>query len=317
MLFSHKYAPRVWEELSFNPRVTHALQRYAEENDNHLIIYGPPGSGKYTRAIMYINQVYEKDCLHHAQFEIVKKEKSQVAYLKGLCHIEIFPTGSLKDDTIIYEEVIKELSTFVNIYNQKYHTVIIHQADNVNLKVFYALRVLMEKALKTVRFIFLVQRINKIPDAIKSRCVAIRNPAPTVENITQICQNIIKQECDIKCFFNPQIIKQYNHNLKDILLHLQISDTKQVLFKYITKPPKDGKQLEVFRQTLYDTYLTNITPTDIIKQILFYLFNKNKHEFNEKTVELISDIAKIEHDMQMGNEKLIYLEAVFWRIWRG
>lgn len=318
MLLYHKYMPKKLEELSFNKKVTYILSSFANVKDDimqpNLIIYGPPGSGKYTRAILYLNEIYKIDCKKKLVFELLKIDKSQIAYLKGLCHIEIFPTGSQKDDDILFNNVIKEISTSINIYNQKFQTIIVHNTDYINLKTFNALRVLIEKKYKTIRFIFLIKNVNKIPDIIRSSCVCIRNPAPTIEDITNICTFIIKQENELNNEYisniNEELIKKNNRNLKQILLNMQIDDKKIDLYKYIKTKPTTKIQLEDFRKCLYDAYLSNISATELIKNILFY------HSNNLNNIALIKEVAKIEHSMQLGNEKLIYLESIFWYMWK-
>merc|ERR550537_120590 len=89
-------------------------------------------------------------------------------------------------------QLIKEVATHPplgTLPNGKvipFKTVVIDEAGTLTGQAQAALRRTMEKYMKTCRIILLCESVSKIIPPLRSRCLAIRIPAPTTEEIERI-----------------------------------------------------------------------------------------------------------------------------------
>ena len=85
-------------------------------------------------------------------------------------------------------EFIKEIASSKNIITDSHKLIVLHSIHKCTTLAHLALRRLMELLDSTARFILSTNQLNKVDDALISRCLNIRVPFP--HNITEYLDNI-------------------------------------------------------------------------------------------------------------------------------
>lgn len=98
-LLVRKYRPSAIDELTLHPEVTIRLKKVVNAADfPHLLLHGPPGAGKKTRAHAIIARLYGRDQQKTRMCHEKMKAKVETSLLRGSHHVEINPSfsGSFK-----------------------------------------------------------------------------------------------------------------------------------------------------------------------------------------------------------------------------
>lgn len=97
--------------------------------------------------------------------------------------MEITPSDNEFDDRHIIQKVVKDIASTTEI-NQKAHKkfkiLVINEADRLSKEAQGSLRRTMEKYMGACRMILVCQHVHKLIAPIRSRCLNIRVPAPSI-----------------------------------------------------------------------------------------------------------------------------------------
>lgn len=345
MLFIHKHIPTNYEELDFNPLTTRLLKTFnktdATNNTNiqNFIIYGPSGSGKKIRVKVLLKELYGKSVEKLQIAENILKSKKSVTYSYYYTshHFEITPSNYLTNDKNIICEFIKTITQTRNISNNKEKIIVIHKADELSMLAQCALRRIMEISAKSARFIFIANNISKIIDAIKSRCLVIRNPSPSNTVISKILsriaikENIIPQTKNyIKEVMKNKDITNLNLAINNLQMS-QISKSKifqtklereinNILNIVNVKSNQSNKsnqiKLELFvnlKEIIYRLYVDGYNQTYIITELgkrIVKTFDIN----DSQKFEIVKICANYEYRIVNGNKPTIHIEAFLYNV---
>jgi replication factor C subunit 3/5 len=101
------------------------------------------------------------------------------------------------------------------------------EADLLSFDAQQALRRTMEKYAGSCKLFLCCTSLNKIIDPVISRCMVIRLPAPSVEQLTPILKNVAEKECvNISNNFCRLLAAKSDHNVRRALLMLEASVAK-------------------------------------------------------------------------------------------
>lgn len=138
---------------------------------------------------------------------------------------------------MIIQNVIKETASVQNVdfrQGKKFKVIVIHEADNLTKDAQAALRRTMEKYMANCRIIMTCTCLSKIIMPIRSRCLSLRIPSPTNEDIRKLLKDIRAKE---NLTFNDRlldaIVENSNRNVRKAINTLQLS--KNCLFVYLFK----------------------------------------------------------------------------------
>ncbi|GJQ69378.1 putative DNA polymerase III, delta subunit [Trypoxylus dichotomus] len=296
-LWVDKHRPKDLQKLDFHKEQAANLKRLVQQGDfPHLLVFGPSGAGKKTRIMCLLKELYgsgvERLRMEQMNFTTPSNKKLEITTISSNYHIEVNPSDQLDSKG-----------------QKEFKVVVLTDVDQMTMDAQHALRRTMEKV---------------IP-AIKSRCLNIKIPAPTVEEITSILQSTCKKEgLTIPVELAKRIAEKSNSNLRRSLLMLEACKVQQYPFtvnQNITEPDwalfirnvaksimqeQSLERIVKVREDLYELIVHDI-PGDVIFEILVDDLAQNC-DFELK-LQIVEQAAMYEHRMRQGNKEIFHLEA--------
>jgi replication factor C subunit 3/5 len=300
----------------------------------HLLFFGPSGAGKKTRVNALIRAIYgpsaSKVRVETRQFEAGGKTKKKVdiTTLSSNFHIEINPSDVGIRDTVVVQEVIKSIAATysVNAQGKSFKIVVLNEVDNLSRAAQQALRRTMEKYVSTCRIIMLCTSVSRVLGPLKSRCVPIRVPAPTHEQILTTLTTIAKKE---RVAFPDALLKDITmksgRNMRKAILMMEGAYVQGIPTEGETMaaPTADWEQfideiaatmineqsprsLMRVRNKLYELLKNCIPPTIILRTLTTVLMRRLDDQIKRETVLWA---AYYEHSMKKGSKPIFHLEA--------
>jgi replication factor C subunit 3/5 len=326
MFFIDKYKPKNIKQAYFHKDIINKLKNMSEDDSiPHIIFYGPEGSGKNTIISMFLEMVYDKyvHTLSDAIYAVTGSGNTvtQVTIKQSNYHIVIEPNNNNFDRYLI-QDIVKEYAQRapLDIFTKKKHfnTVLINNIDNLSYYAQTSLRRTMEIYSSTCRFIMWCSSLSKVIEPLRSRCYCFRVPAPTDDDMFGYLLEITQKEniqLDLKQRNN--IIKLAQGNIKTVLWLLELTKLKEnfattydEVIEEITKLILTTNMIQIItiRDLLYKIMITNITGSQIIKDIVKALLNNPSISVDNK-IDIVQLSAKYEHNLIRGRRQIIHLEA--------
>ena len=336
MMLLEKYRPKTIYDCEFGLPILRQLLHMANYDDiPHIILSGPPGSGKKTLTNFFLEAIYDSSvnnltkCIYTINGSSTKKK---VEILRSDYHIIIEPTNT-NHDKYILQEIIKQYAmskvfSFLKM-QRKFKTIIIHNVENLSNNSQSALRRTMELYAGSCRFIMLCNNLSKIIDPLKSRCRLFCVPLPSKDYIRQtftkisILENIVldpKQknkilnECDndLKKAINKLDAIKYN-NKTDIMLDDKFNDIVGVILSIRTVSNKNViKTFMEIRDMIYSLVITNIDGPKIMMTIMDKLIDIiNDDDICTQIIRLTSEL---EHNLANGRREIAPIDSFINRI---
>ncbi|KAI7864488.1 P-loop containing nucleoside triphosphate hydrolase protein [Spinellus fusiger] len=148
-----KYRPEQLDDIMSHEDVTCTIKQFIKAQQlPHLLFYGPPGTGKTSTVLAYARNLYGS-C-----------DKSMVLELNA----------SDERGIDVVREQIKSFASTRNMYSSGFKLIILDEADAMTQQAQAALRRVIEKYTKNVRFCIVCNHVSKISPAIQSRCTRFR-----------------------------------------------------------------------------------------------------------------------------------------------
>ena len=168
--------------------IEYGMWRYA--NFQHLIIYGAHGCNKEYIVNYLLEKIYGKTANDVKDVEYIvsgySNTKKKILIKQSKYHIVIEPKSNGFDKYLI-QEIIQNYAKsepLSIIKNRKlFKIVIINKIDNLSYYAQASLRRTMEKYSKSCKFILISDQVSKIIEPIRSRCLMIRIPFPSENQI--------------------------------------------------------------------------------------------------------------------------------------
>jgi replication factor C subunit 3/5 len=217
MLWVDKHRPRGLKNLSYHGPITERLTKLAADPASmpHLLVYGPSGAGKKTRVMALLRELFgpgaERLKLDRRTFKTPTKRSIDINMISSNYHIELCPGDAGMDDRYVVQDVIKEMAQSKSLMASggicgtldtktstsadkskheariQFKVVVLVEVDRLSRQAQAALRRTMEKYASTCRLILLCNNPSKVIDPVRSRCLGIRIPAPTHDDVSIAC----------------------------------------------------------------------------------------------------------------------------------
>ncbi|CCJ28396.1 unnamed protein product [Pneumocystis jirovecii] len=332
-LFIDKYRPKSLDHMHFHEELSRKLKALAKSSDfPHLLVYGIPGSGKKTRVLATLRELYgsgvEKLKIDQKTFISSSNKKIKINIISSNYHLEFTPSDSGNYDRMVIQDLLKEIAQTQQVdtsAKQRFKVVIINESDHLSGEAQAALRRTMEKYYPNLRLILLASSTSKIMAPIQSRCFLVRVSAPKLEEIATILKYVASEEHfslpDQLC---NKIALDSKRNLRRALLMLETIYAKDSnlhentivplpdwetyinqIAESIIQEQTPAKILQV-RGMLYELITHCIPPPLILKVLTFNLISKIDDILKPETIKWATFY---EHRLQLGNKAIFHLEA--------
>jgi replication factor C subunit 3/5 len=327
-----KKSPEEFENIITD--LERGIWRYA--NFQHLVVYGPTGSGKEYLINKLLEKIYGKQNTQLSNVEYTingyGSSKTKVFIKQSKFHIVIEPNSNGFDKYLIQEIIQNYAKTeLLNIlkYKRLFKIVVINKIDNLSYSAQASLRTTMEKYASTCKFIFLCDQLSKMIEPLRSRCVEIRVPLPSniqiLNTILHISQNeqialnsdeikYIIDNCDNKISNAIWLLEFKKRNyIFDNSWERKIDEIVSIIINPNNyKQNKILKSINKIRECFYSLSITNINTQKIFKLIMNKLL-QHYDDINLKSHIIdITSLFELRHSQ--GTRHINHMEAYICRL---
>jgi hypothetical protein len=179
---------------SFNlhPELVEKVERFPEklEQMNNMIIYGPPGIGKYSQALAMIRRYSPSELKYEKKIKIQTEKQNYIYHISDI-HYEIDMSLLGCNSKILWNEIFLQIVDIVSVKPEKIGVVMCKQFQSTHselLEIFYSYiqQYNYPQSTLQLKFIILTEHISFIPNNILNCCKILSIGRPTKENYKKI-----------------------------------------------------------------------------------------------------------------------------------
>jgi replication factor C subunit 3/5 len=333
-LWIDKYRPQSLNELNYHADLNNLLRNLATSSEiPHLLFYGPPGAGKKTRALALLEEIFGSG-VHRVKHEVRTFKQKTTAFEVNLqqsnFHIDLTPSDVVQRDKIVVQQVIKEIgSSRAPDSRVSFKSVILNQADYLTHEAQAALRRTLEKYTSTTRLILICNSLCRVIAPLRSRCLNIRVPAPSYDEIAAILHTIsVGEGLHAAPEFIDRLIRASDRNLRKCIMSMQTAALKHGKLTAVTPlacsewekqirevaqnaiDEQSPRRLKVIRTKLYEILACCIPPNSVFSLLCKTLVSSCVGDIR---YSIIDNAAKYQRQMQLGTKPIVHLEAFLAR----
>nr|XP_060626819.1 replication factor C subunit 3 [Anolis sagrei ordinatus] len=332
-LWVDKHRPTSLGKLDYHREQAARLRNLVQCGDfPHLLVYGPSGAGKKTRIMCLLRELYgsgvEKLRIEHQIITAPSKKKIEISTIASNYHLEVNPSDAGINDRVVIQELLKTVAQSQQLETstqRDFKVVLLTEVDKLTKDAQHALRRTMEKYMTTCRLILCCNSTSKVIAPIRSRCLAVRVPAPSIGDICTVLSNVCKKEgLVLPQELAQRIAEKSGRNLRKALLMCEacrvqqhpftpdqdISETDWEVYLRETAnaivSEQTPQRLFEVRGRLYELLTHCIPPEIIIKGLMCELLNNCDGQLKGEVAQMA---AFYEHRLQLGNKAIYHLEA--------
>eukprot|EP00792_Barthelona_sp_PAP020_P003765 TRINITY_DN1631_c0_g1_i1.p1 TRINITY_DN1631_c0_g1~~TRINITY_DN1631_c0_g1_i1.p1 ORF type:complete len:356 (+),score=88.69 TRINITY_DN1631_c0_g1_i1:41-1108(+) len=336
MLWVDEYRPKTLNLLDYHDDLTQRLSELASRNDfPHLLFYGPSGVGKKTRILAFLREIFgnsvNKVKIENRSFPISSTSKTtfNISILTSPIHIELNPSDVGIRDRVVVQELVKSFSKVKTVFGEKqdgssneFKVLILNEVDKMSKLSQQALRRTMEIAQVNCRFILITDNFSSVLEPLRSRCLCIRVPGPSDNEMIKVLQNVaIKEQLTLNNTLRTKIVQQSRGNMRKALLLLELAaftnsaNSDELILPDWEKfaesivvgllEEQTAQRIGQLRDRLFELLASCIAPET--------LFNKFVEILIEKVPAIMPEVidvaCKFQHNCVRGNKPIFHLEA--------
>ena len=172
--------------------------------------------------------------IEQQNFLTPSKKKIEISTIASNYHIEVNPSDVGIYDRVVIQELIKTVASSNQLNKEgqrEFKVVVLTEVDKLTKDAQHALRRTMEKYMATCRVILVTNSTSKVIPAIRSRCLAIRVSAPSMEEISNVITEVAKKEgCSLPQQLAQRIAEKSKRNLRRAILMVEACKVAQYPF---------------------------------------------------------------------------------------
>ncbi len=325
--------PRSFDTIQLHRDVCDNLKRLVSNgNFPHIVFYGPSGAGKHTLTSALLREVYgpgaEKQKVEFRSFKTGASGSTTVdiRIVSSVYHVELAPSEVGNKDTVVIQQMIKELAQSPPIGNYPFKTVVISDADCLSKQAQAGLRRTMEKYSAFCRVILIAESLSRLIPPIRSRCLPVRVRSPTVQEISGVLsQSVADENVRISPEGVPEISNNCDRDLRKGYLLVDCARNVGSASKFDLKRTMAGsweegietivsgmiaeqtpRKLLDIRSKLYDLLSVCIPADAILRKMLDELIKRGIPEKIQSDV--IAAASNCSHLLRLGTKDEFHLE---------
>jgi replication factor C subunit 3/5 len=335
MLWIDKYRPKSLKDIKItdsNADLINLLLHQSKRKDiPHLIFYGPNGGGKRTliRALLndiFDNKIHKTKIINQPVCKTSKKINKQkkifdINLLISPYHVEITPSDYGFKDSLVIQQVIKQLATNLT-FTHTFKVIVIYDTINLSHQAQKALLRTMEKYQSNCRLILHCENTSYLIEPLKSRCLPIRVGLYSKDEIRDILNNVLMNEKIQNYNQNnlDKIIDKAQRNLEKAIILLERDNIKisydgyndclnYIIDKICNNETNGIMAILEIRKKMYELLNYNISASQILIDLLNIFLDKNDIEQNVKN-DIIKLTSYFDYQIRSGSRNSIFhLEA--------
>ena len=253
-LWVEKHRPRSVDEIKGQPSVVSRLRAYAKNGTfPHLMLAGPPGTGKTTAAMALTRDIYGDEFRNNL--------------------LEMNASDERKLESI--RTKVKNFARTTPYGNAPFKIIFLDEADALTNDAQGALRRIMEQHAATCRFILSCNYSSKIIEPIQSRCAVFRF-RPLANN---------QVDSQIKIVAEKEKV-ELDEKACEAIVRVSLGDLRKAITALQVAAAVNNK---VTRELVYETTAT--APPEILHQYLIACKEDGFHASRRRLKDILNDFG--------------------------
>jgi len=238
----------------------------------NLILYGPPGVGKYTHTLSIIER-FSPSKLKYEKKMTVTFNKANYYFKISDIHFEVDASLLGCNSKLLWNEIFNNIVDVVLTRTEKIGIIVIknfHEIHYELLEVFYSYMQSIFNPVVHLKFILITENISFIPNNIINCSKIFSLPRPTKTAYNKICK-LKEPQFKIESITN---IKSLENNL-----YLKMGDSNYLLnqiIQLITSEDINGVSFTTLRDKIYNIFIFNLNIHQFIWDIFYHV---TEHKF--------------------------------------
>ena len=290
-------------KYNLHPKISNKLNNLPDFSN--IIIYGPPGIGKYTQALNYIKKYSPSDLKYERKMNFVFNNKKEHFFKISDIHIEIDFSILGCNAKVLFNDLYYQVLDIFSAKQNKCGILLCKNFHNIHEELidnFYSYMQNIKHKNITLSYILITEQISFIPKNIINKCHIISISRPSKSKYLKVSKK--KNISDINSIKNIK-------NLKSDIDYLD-NDINKISNKIIMnlKNYKDLNFLE-FRDICYDILIYNLDINECIYYIVSY-FIKNDMLKSDDADKIYNKLIRFLLYYNNNYRPIYHLESFFY-----
>ena len=275
-------------------------------NFENLIIYGPPGVGKYTQALNYIKKMSPSNLKFERKMNFVFNNKKEHYFKLSDIHFEIDFSILGCNAKVLFNDLYYQILDIFSTKPNKTGIILcknFHDIHEELLENFYSYMQNIKHKNINLSYILITEQVSFIPKNIIDKCVYISVDRPTKTRYNKCSKKKLEIELkDIK-------------NIKNLLSGVSPNNNFKSIYKDITDLLINYEKINFieFRELLYTILIYNINLDDCIFYVLKDLI-ENDYLKDENIDRIFLKLSSFLTYYNNNYRPIYHLESFFYSL---
>jgi hypothetical protein len=261
------------QKENLHPKLNKIFNKFPEKvhRFKNLILYGPPGVGKYTQMLKSIKRYSPTDLKYDKKISVTFNKQPYYFKISDI-HYEIDMSLLGCNSKLIWHEIYQQLVDIISAKIDKVGIIVCKNFQEINSELldnFYSYMQQNNMCSIDLKYILITEQVSFIPDNILNCCEIIPISRPTKTLYNKCLENKLPNDVKLENITNIKNLHIYN----DELMQQYKIICNKILYVMINI--HEVKFLK-FRDLLYDIFIYNLDIMECVWYILTVLIKQKK-----------------------------------------